>query len=95
MNFGFQEIDGEEVGLLETYAYRQDFRINVEIMKARDKLLRVCQITTDNAARAPIRAEFWIKKDRLSLLKTMGHQVYAFRTKQGNQWDAFQEDTVC
>ena len=58
MNFGFQEIDGEEVGLLVTYAYRQDFRINVEIMKARDKLLRVCQITTDNAARAPIRAEF-------------------------------------
>ena len=62
MNFGFQEIDGEEVGLLETYAFRQDFRINVEIMKARDKLLCVCQITTDNAARAPIRAEFWMKK---------------------------------
>jgi len=41
MNFGFQEIDGEEVGLSETYAYRQDFRINVEIMKARDKLYYV------------------------------------------------------
>ena len=63
MNFGFQEIDGEEVGLLETYAFRQDFRINVEIMKARDKLLCVCQITTDNAAQAPIRAEFRIKTE--------------------------------
>ena len=42
MNFGFQEIDGEEVGLSETYAFRQDFRINVEIMKARDQLQLLC-----------------------------------------------------
>ena len=36
MNFGFQEIVGEVVGLLPTYAFHQDYRINVEIMKARD-----------------------------------------------------------
>ena len=36
MNFGFQEIVGEVVGLLVTYAFHQDCRINVEIMKARD-----------------------------------------------------------
>ena len=37
MSFGFQEIDGEGAGLLATCAYHPDFRINVEIMKARDK----------------------------------------------------------
>ena len=83
MNFGFQEIDGEEVGLSETYAYRQDFRINVEIMKARDKLYYVF-VRLRRCSGADSRRVL-NEKNRLSLLKTMGHQVYAFRTKQGNQ----------
>ena len=38
MNFGFQEIVGEVVGLLLTCAFHQDCRISAEIMKARDQL---------------------------------------------------------
>ena len=80
MNFGSQEIVGEEAGLLATYAFHQGCKINVEIMKARDRWyvllskLLFCYI--------PYVSE--------SLIKTMDHQVYVFRTKQDNQCDVFQ-----
>ena len=89
MNFGFHEIDGEEVGLLVTYAYHPDFRINVEIMKARDSLI------IDHNVWAMHYCVIFMRTARTSLIKTMVHPVYVFHTKQGNQCDAFQGDTVC
>ena len=86
MSFGFQEIDGEGAGLLATCAYHPDFRINVEIMKARDKLI------IDHTVWS---IHYCVIFMSTSMIKTMVHRVYVFHTKQDNQCDAFQGDTVC